>query len=224
MSAIIAGPVSRFFFLALAALFVFPAAMLGDTMQFPVNPAETGALLNSPVALSSNGLNGTVLEGQSLSLDLLFGNDVLGRLFLSDPGAFGLDLTLYTNAASYCGFAGATTGNLLDPNGNPFGSVQQAGRAESTDGSFVMGLVEFNAANLPGSAVDISGVHFDTVLPNTGYTVTGAELVFSFSEPIDGMEFGTAQQLPEPPTFELAGAGALLLAGIIVSRSMRPRS
>ena len=89
------------------------------------------------------------------------------------------------------------------------GTLQTAGRASSSDGSFIMGLVSFSLANLGGAnVVDISGVHFDTSFPNTGFTVTNAELSFTLNT--NQLIFGTAQQLPETSTL------ALLIAGVSV--------
>src|SRR5437879_12915589 len=107
----------------LAILIASPAINWCDTVQFTVAPANIGTPIQGPVDfdLFSSGLNGTVLAGQSLSLDLVLDNDVLARLFLIDPGTFGIGLDIHTSAGGFPGFAGATTGCLRDPNGNPLG-------------------------------------------------------------------------------------------------------
>jgi hypothetical protein len=191
-------------------------------LEFTVPPGNIGTTIQGPgtfVDLFSSGLNGTVLAGQSLSLDLVLSNDVLARLFLADPGGFGLGLTFVTNAATFPGFAGPTTGFLLDSSGNQFGDTQVAGRADGCCPGFVsIGLVSFTSSNLEGAeAVDISGVHFDTSLPNTGFVITDSQLRFGLNSPDDGVTFGTAQQLPEPSTLGLTLAGALMigLAGML---------
>jgi hypothetical protein len=162
-----------------------------------------------------------VLTGQSLSLDLLLSNDVLARLFLSDPGTFGIGLTIYTNAGTFPGLTGPTTGYLLDPKGNQFGGSQVAGRADGSDGTLDVGLVSFISSNLEGAQIfDISGVHFDTSLPNNGFVITNAELLFSFNSANDSVEFGTAKQLPEPSTSGLILVGVLMIA-LIAWRSCR---
>ena len=197
-------------------LIVSPAISWCDTVQFTVEPSNIGTLIQaSSVDLISSGLNGTVLTGQSLSLDLVLSNDVLARLFLSDPTTFGIGLTINTNAGTFPGFAGPTTGFLLGPSGNQLDSSQVAGRADSSDGSFSMGLVSFTRANLNGAEViDISGLQLDTTLPNDGAVITNADLRFSFNgiSGVDGVEFGTAQQLPEPSTLGLTLVGTLVLA------------
>ena len=206
-------------------LIVSPAISWCDTVQFTVEPSNIGTLIQaSSVDLISSGLNGTVLTGQSLSLDLVLSNDVLARLFLSDPTTFGIGLTINTNAGTFPGFAGPTTGFLLGPSGNQLGSSQVAGRADGSDGSFSMGLVSFTRANLNGAEViDISGLQLDTTLPNDGAVITNADLRFSFNgiSGVDGVEFGTAQQLPEPSTLGLTLVGTLVLALAAGRRSLK---
>ena len=191
-----------------------PAIGWCDTVQFTVEPVNIGTLIQAPsVDLFASGLNGTALTGQSLSLDLVFSNDVLARLFLSDPTAFGIELIVNTNAGTFPGFAGPTTGFLLDPSGNQFGNSQVAGSTDGSDGSFSMGLVSFTSANLNGAnVIDISGVQFDTTFPDDGAVITNADLRFSFNSNFDSVEFGTAQQLPEPSTLGLTLVGAMVLA------------
>jgi hypothetical protein len=207
----------------LGILIVSPAIGWCDTVPFTVNPANIGTPIQGPgsVDFFSSGLNGTVLAGQSLSLDLLLSNDVLARLFLLDPGTFGIELTIYTNAGTFPGFTGPTTGYLLDPKGNQFGGSQDAGRADGSDGTLDVGLVSFTSSNLEGAQVfDISGVHFDTSLPSNGFVITNAELLFSLNSASDSVEFGTAKQLPEPSTSGLILVGVLMIA-LIAWRSRR---
>jgi hypothetical protein len=207
----------------LGILIALPAMALCDTVQFTVNAANIGTPIQGPgnIDLFSSDLNGTVLAGQSLSLDLLLSNDVLARLFLPDPGTFGIGLTIYTNAGTFPGFTGPTTGYLLDPQGNQFGGTQVAGRAAGDDGTLDVGLVSFTSSNLGGAQVfDISGVHFDTSMPNNGFVITNAELLFSFDSANDSVEFGTAKQLPEPSTSGLILVGTLMVA-LIPWRSRR---
>jgi hypothetical protein len=188
----------------LFAIFIaLPALGWCDVVKFTVDPANIGIVYGEgDFDLFSSGLNGTVLAGQSLSLDLVLSNDVLARLFLSDPSRFGIELNVYTNAGTFPGFLGPTTGFLLDPNGKQFGDSQVAGRGDGDNGTTSAGLVSFTRDNLAGAhVVDISGVHFDTSFPDTGFVVTNAQLRFSQNGPWDGVEFGTAQQLPEPSTF-----------------------
>jgi hypothetical protein len=126
------GPFMWRYVLLLGIVIASAATSWCDTVQFTVDPANTGIVYtgaNTPfIDLFSAGLNGTVLTGQSLPLDLMFSHQVLARLFLNDPGAFGVELIVYTNAGTFPGFAGPTTGFLLDPNGIQFGGTQVAGK------------------------------------------------------------------------------------------------
>ena len=192
-----------------------PGFSRSDTLHFAIDPAITGVPITGigATSLFSSDLNGTVVAGQSLSLDLVFNDGELARLFLIDPQTFGIELIVYTNAGTFPGFSGPTTGFLLDPNGNQIGGSQVAGRSDSSNGSLSMGLVQFTSANLGGAAVtDISGVHFDTTFPNTGFVVTNSQMAFVSQSQFDAIEFGTAQQLPEPSTLGLTLIGVSLFA------------
>src|SRR6266851_8896269 len=92
--------------LLLGILIALPAIGRCDTVEFTVNPASIGTLMQGPgnIDLFSSGLNGTVLAGQSISLELLFSNDVLARLFLSDPSSFGVELSIHTSAGHFRDF------------------------------------------------------------------------------------------------------------------------
>jgi hypothetical protein len=209
--------------LFLGILISLPAMGLSDTVNFTVSPANIGMPIQGVGSfdLFSSDLNGIVLNGQNLSLNLMFSNDVLARLFLSDPTSFGIGLEIYTSASTFPGFAGPTTGYLLSPSDFQFGASQSAGRADGSDGSFDIGLASFTTGGLDGAEnVDISGVHFNTTLPNNGAFITDAQLRFSLNSPYDAVEFGTAKQLPEPSTLLLTvvGLGCLLAAAFALRK------
>jgi len=203
--------------LLLGILIALPAIGRCDTVQFSVNAANIGTPIQGvgDFDLFSSGLDGTVLTGQSISLDLLFSDDVLARLFLTAPGTFGIGLSIHTNAGTFPGFAGPTTGYLLNSSGSQLGGTQVAGRADGDDGTFDVGLVSFTSASLGGAqAIDISGVHFDTSFPNDGFVITDAQLRFSFNSADDSVVFGTAKQLPEPSALWLVLVGTPMIASL----------
>jgi hypothetical protein len=187
------------FIVLTGVLMGLPAVAYCDTIQFAVDPANIGTVYQGgTIDLSSSGLNGTVLSGQSLSLDLVLSNNVLAKLFVPDPSALGVELIVDTNAGTYPGFAGTTTGYLLNSGGGQMGSSQVAGRDDASDGSFAMGLVSFTAGDFGGvEMADISGAEFDTTLPGSGFVITGAQLQFNLNSSENSLEFGTAQALPE---------------------------
>jgi len=202
----------------LLTLLFFPALASATTVSFTPSPAAIGVpFQNTNVDLFSTGLNGMTLSGQSLSLDLVLTNDLLARIQLINPGQLGIALTVFTNAGTDPGFAGPTTGFLLNPSGGQLGPTQDAGRAMSSDGSFSMGLVSFSAGL--GTPVDISGVHFDTSFPNSGFTVTNSQLRFTLNS--NQLTFGTAQQLPETSPLVLLVAGFSLGGLLSRRRSLR---
>ena len=65
-----------------AMVSVSPAIVRCDSLQFIVPQSDIGTPIQggSVVDLSSSGLNGTVLSGQTLPLDLVLGNNDLARL------------------------------------------------------------------------------------------------------------------------------------------------
>jgi hypothetical protein len=199
---------SKLVFLAMM-LVCFCGASKADTVEFPVAPSLTGIPLSSPVDLFSSDLNGTVLSGQTLSLDLILANDVLARIPF--VGGF-ISVAVFTNAETNPGFAGPTTGFPLDAAGDEIGTPQVAGRAEGSNGFFSMGIPVGS-----GSFFDISGVHFDTTFPATGFVVTNTELLIDVPGP-NTIELGTEQQLPEPGTVMLVGVGFAL-----IWRRLKPR-
>jgi hypothetical protein len=204
---------SRLAVLALVGVCLWGPEARSDTLtlQFPVDPANTGVVFKDFfVDLFSSDLNGTAVVGQSLSLNLVFNDDVLARLTLLNPEAFGVLLDISTNEEIFPGFAGPTTGFLLDANGKQIGPPLVAGRSSGDDGSFAFGIFFLSSANLDG---DISGVHFDTSFPDQpGLFVTDAKLRFSLNDPGNGVEFGTEKQLSEPSTLGLTLVGVSLFA------------
>jgi hypothetical protein len=202
--------------LVMVTLLTGPAG--ATTVNFAVDPALIGVVGSSDVDLFSPNLNGIVLQGQTLSLDLVLTDAVLARLFLTTD-QLGVLLNVHTNAGTFPGNAGPTTGFLLNPHGTPLHAPIIAGRAQSDHGTFSTGLVSFTAALLGGAnVVDISGAHFDTTFPNTGFVVTDAQLRFSIHSE-NRIEFGTAAQLPEHATLVLLLIGTL--GALLLHRQLR---
>jgi hypothetical protein len=201
----------------LLTFMLFPTLAMATTVSFTPSAAMIGVpFQNTTVNLFSTGLNGMTLSGQPVSLDLVLTNDLIGRIQVLNPGGLGIALTVFTNAGMDPGFAGMTTGYLLNPSGGQVGTPQDAGRSQASDGSFTVGLVSFTSANLGGTnPVDMGGAHFDTAFPNTGFTVTNAELSFTLNS--NSLIFGTAQQLPESSTLALLIAG-ISLGGLLTRR------
>lgn len=197
-------------------VFLFAQSAGATTISFTPSPIGV-PLQNTNVDMFSNGLNGTLLTGQAMSLDLIFTNELLGRITLLNANEFDLVLTVFTNAPGEPGFAGAgSTGFLINPNGGQLGSSIEAGRSQGNDGTFDLGLVTFSPSSFGGAnVIDISGVHFDTSLPTSGFAVTNTRLRFTPNS--NQMLFGTAAQLPESSTLALLVAG-ISFAGLMTYR------
>jgi hypothetical protein len=200
----------------LVVLLSVPSAT-ATTIPFTPSPASIGvSFTNTDVDVFSSGLNGTTLSGQPMSLDLVLTNDLLARIQLTIPEDLGVTLTVFTNAGMEPGFSGPTTGFLINPVGNPWSAPQDAGRTQGNNGTFSMGLTGFSSGQFGGAGtIDVSGVHFETSFPNTGFTVTNSRLRFSLSA--NHLIFGTPLQLPEPSALVLLFAG-ISLVGVVYKR------
>jgi|SRR5437879_321289 len=198
-----------------------------DTILLSIDPALAG---KSPRAgffdFQFANLTGTVLDGRRVTADFRFADSMVGRgwqpaedhsgffvgLFVQTDGKFNA-----TDPNSHPGFIGpGSTGSLLGPGGAPLWPQQAGAGASPSQGWTEAGLGVFEGRGVHGDIFE--GVHFDVVLPTTGYGVTGAKIEFWIGDPGNtagewyGLQFGTPAQVPEPATLLLvvAGIGGLL--------------
>lgn len=197
-----------------------PLDAAGLTMELTIDASLIGPKVSGEIDLFSSALDGMLLQGQSLSLDILFGDEVLARVF-EVPEFPGAVLIVQTNAGTFPGQAGLpSTGFWLAPDGTALDSPHDLGRAMGSNGTFAVGLVDVLPADIPGNPVDVSGLHFDFVFPNTGFMVTDANLrLVTFGQSY--VVFGTSQQLPEPATVILTMTG--LVGSGVIARVMGRR-
>ncbi len=194
-----------------AILFVVP--LQATTVVFNVPPSQTAVpLTNIELDLFSSGLNGTVFSGQDLSLDLTFGDGVVGRMNLVDPFYFDVLLIVSTTGGSSSNNFASGSGYLLDESGAAVGNPQIAGVLPA----FAIGLVSFTPATVHLGGY--SGVHIDALTSNSGATITSAKLRLELFD--SRIEFGTPAQLPEPSSLALLPLG---LIGIVVAGRFRKR-
>src|SRR5438874_3284348 len=130
--------------------------------------------------VSFSGLNDLQLNGQTLSLDLVFSGNGFVRLFKSTSPTFLLLPMLDVFGA---GTINDPTGSgyLFDKTGNPISSVTSFGGSVTTDPggeAFRLGLGGFFPLLAGGTfPPDIYGAHLDITLPNaSAFNVTGGEL------------------------------------------------
>jgi len=201
--------------LILALLFVVP--IHATTLTFGVAPSMIGSPIGpGEIDFHSNDLNGIVLTGQPMSLDVIFANDVLMRVGMLEPQKFWVSLIFSTSSHTAVGAAGPTTGYLLYPGLVQADPTVIGGRGYSDTGMFGIGLGNMLPDLSRSAFIDLAGVHFDTSMPNAaGFTITDVNLRFSIMPGWDVVRFGTIAQLPEPSSLMLLPFG---LVGIVLMK------
>src|SRR5438874_3366012 len=148
--------------------------------------------VTSNVTNSFDALNGTALQGQTLSLDFTFSHSEFVRLFTVTSSPFVALLKLQTNSSSMVDFLSGT-GFLVDQQGNPLQQPQQLGSASGNNGLLAAGLFPLLPGDLQRS-LDFFGIHFDMTLPLGPFvSITGEKFEF-LSE--HGRPFGVGPGVP----------------------------
>jgi len=162
--------------------------------------------VTSKVTNSFDAMNGTALQGQTLSLDFTFSNGEFVRLFTITTPFIAL-LKLQTNSPGTLDFPSGT-GFLVDQHGNALQPPQELGSAAGDNGLLSAGLLPL----LPGDLsrpLDFFGVHFNLTLPvSSSVSITGEEFLFKS----DGnAPFGVGPGVPSDIVPD-GGSTALFLA------------
>jgi len=163
--------------------------------------------VTSKVTNSFDALNGTVLQGQTLSLNFTFSNGEFVRLFTITSTPFVALLKLQTNSPGTLDFPSGT-GFLVDQHGNALQPPQELGSAAGDNGLLAAGLLPL----LPGDLsrpLDFFGIHFDLTLPvSLSVAITGEEFLLKS----DGnAPFGVGPGVPSDIVPD-GGSTALFLA------------
>jgi hypothetical protein len=176
--------------------------------------------VTSKVTNSFDALNGTALQGQTLSLDFTFSHAEFVRLFTVTSKSFLALLKLQTNSPGTVDPNSLDgTGFLVDQQGNPLQLPQELGIATGDNGLLAGGLLPLVPGDLQ-SPLDFFGVHFDLTLPvSPSVSITGEEFLFKS----DGNRpFGVGPGVPSDIVPDSGGTAVLLsitLAGLISMRA-----
>jgi hypothetical protein len=169
--------------------------------------------VTSTVANSFDALNGTALQGQTLSLDFTFSHGEFVRLFTITSPSFEVLLSLQTNGSGPLDFLQGS-GYLIDSQGS---AIPGFGVTGSASGNNLLGiglfplLKDINGTpnnDLP-RPLDFSGIHFDLTLPLDQFvSITGEQFLFNS----DGnAPFGVGPGVPSDIVPD-GGSTALFLA------------
>jgi hypothetical protein len=183
------------------------------TIQINLGPPALYTNANlGPISFSD--LNGTPVNGSSLSLDFSFSGNEFVRLFSNTTPFFEVAVTLQTNAGTFPGVATDISGYLIDKNGNAIPNAGVTAATQGSNGTTSVGLFPLLLDNsgTPNPALtfplDFYGVHFSFKLPNDpSVSVVGANFTLFGQGP--GSQFGVGPQVPD------SGGTFLLLVSAI---------
>ena len=196
--------------LAVALFFCATRGVHATSIGIDLGPAPR---VTSQISASFHDIDGTMLQGQSLSLDLDFNDENFIRLFsITDP-SFAALLTLQTNGTSLVGFLQGT-GYLLDQNGQAMTAPMELGSASGDNGSLAVGLFPL-LSSASGAPLDFFGIHFDLLLPdNASIWLTGGELDLLAAGASPGDRFGIGPGVPTDIVPDFGGTLLLLAVGV----------
>lgn len=169
---------------------------------------------SSELDLFTSAFNCVLVDGQTLSVDFLFSNDL--ALHWSNAGfttgfSFFALWDIQTDAQGFPGDPGPmSTGWLIGLDGRPI--TAETGRGQGDNGSLFIGSLIYNM-----ETATITGLHFEFALPTTPYTITNSRIRLG-GDSHTVLTFAS-QAVPEPSGLLLVSLGAL---GAIAGRRCRP--
>ncbi len=205
--------------LAVALFFCAARGVQATSIGIDLGPAPR---VTSHVGASFHDIDGTMLQGQSLSLDLDWNDENFIRLFsITDP-SFAALLTLQTNGTSLVGFLQGT-GYLLDQNGHAMTAPMDLGSASGDNGSLAVALFPL-LSSASGAPLDFFGIHFDLLLPDrASIWLTGGELDLLAAGASPGDRFGVGPGVPTDIVPDFAGTLLLAVIGFAAVLGIRSR-
>ncbi len=214
---------------ALAALLagllsLFGTAADATPIEVDLGPSHTVTSQTPPSPF--DGLNGTILDGQSVSVDFSFANDAFVRVFTVTSPDFRASIRLQTNSLGFAGFLDGT-GYLIDINGNAIPGYGITGSASGSDGSMAISLFPLlkDDDGTPNDDLlrpfDFYGVHYDLTFPDVNddaiFITTGE---FWLSDPSGGV-FGVGPGVPRNVVPESGTTVILLVIGLACTIGLR---
>jgi len=205
-------------------LFSFIQVANAAPIEVSLGPSHT---ITSQTPLSSfDGLNGTHLNGQSLSVDFSFSNDEFARIFSVTSPTFLASIKLQTNGSGLVGFLDGT-GYLIDADGNAIPGYGITGSASGDSGWMGISLFPLvkDDHGTPNTDLlrpfDFYGVHYDLIFPDVDdLYVTDGE--FSLIDP-DGHLFGIGPGVQRNIVPDSGNTLFLLGIGIVLTLGFRAR-
>jgi len=172
-----------------------------------------------------DALNGTTLDGQTVTINLVFNNSI--HLFANTFPDFDIGLQFQTNDPNIVGFI-TGTGTILDINGNPMCALRPLASGYDETGGMGVGLFPLFSDKNGTLATDITrpldfyGARFNLTLPhNSDFSITEGGLTltavnFRFFDP-----FRIGPHVPHSgSTITLF---ALALIGLLLWRTLSKR-
>jgi len=187
----------------------------GTSIQIDLGPPAVYTNTNlGPISFSD--LNGTAVNGSTLSLDFLFPSPEFVELFSSTSSSFEVSLALQTNAGTFPGFVTNASSYLLAQDGSAIPGANQIGRSDSSGGATFVGLFPLPPAS--GTfPLDFYGVHFNFTLPDDpAVSITGSNFTL-FTGP-----FEVGPHVPDSDsTLPLLTLSAFIMVGFQWAVGMR---
>ena len=181
------------------AFLVFPSSLSASFVSVDLGPSHTITSETPPASFDS--LNGTPLDGQSVSLDFSFSNNEFVRIFSVTSYTFQASIELGTNGSGLLGYLQGT-GYLIDINGNAIPGFGITGSASGNDGSLELSLFPLlkDKDGTPNTDLirpfDFYGIHYDLVLPNADdIFVTDGELTLLSNPGVFGIGPGIQRDI-----------------------------
>ena len=204
----------------LLAISILP--LTGHSTSIDLGPSAlyTNAQLG-PIAFAD--LNGTPVNGSTLSFDVSFSAGKFVRLFSNTTPIFDISLSLQTNAGTFPGFVTNVSAYLIAQDGSAIPGFSVVGRADSSSGGTSLGFFPLLAENgTPNTSLsfplDFYGVHFDFAVPNEpSVDIIGAD--FALIQSARFSQFAVGPHVPD------AGSTLLLFlvaaTGLVAAKNWR---